>query len=286
MGRLAAEAAAPDPDPEDAGDPRRTLGRRLPAALAAGALVAAGLAALGPEPPLAPAAGGLAGAAAVAVLPRLGWMACALGLVGWLAGAGSDAAGGLALLVALGAAPVPLLLRRARPAAWSAAALAPVLGLAGLAVAFCALAGQARGWTARGALGLLGLWWLLLAEPLAGRTLLLGPAPGTPADLGPARGSARAAAEDVLAPLLSHGALALGAVWALAALVLPWMVRGRSAGADAAGAAAWATGLAAGTAAVAGLLPWEGHPPAVHNLVGSAVVAGILAVLARAVRAS
>ena len=133
---------------------------------------------------------------------------------------------------------------------------------------------------------LLGLWWLLLAEPLAGRVLLLGPAPGTPGDLGPARGSSRAAAEDVLAPLLSHGALAVGAVWALAAVVLPWLVRGRSAGADVAGAAVWATGLAAGTGAVAGLLPWEGDPPAVQNLVGSAVVAGILAVLARAVRAS
>ena len=93
-------------------------------------------------------------------------------------------------------------------------------------------------------------------------------------------------AEDVLGPLLSHGALAVGAVWAVAAIVLPWMVRGRSAGADVAGAAVWSTGLAAGTGAVAGLLPWGGDPPAVHNLVGSAVVAGILAVLARAVRAS
>ncbi|CAA9486619.1 MAG: hypothetical protein AVDCRST_MAG13-1490, partial [uncultured Solirubrobacteraceae bacterium] len=98
--------------------------------------------------------------------------------------------------------------------------------------------------------------------------------------------SARAAAEDVLVPLVSHGALAVGAVWALAAVVLPWIVRGRSAGADLLGAAVWAAGLAAGTGAVAGLLPWAGDPPAVRGLVGSAVAAGILAVLARAVRAS
>jgi len=287
MGRIAARAAGPERSAED-DEPgrRRALGRRLPAALAGGALVAAGLAGLGPDPPLAPAPGGLAAAAAVAVLPRAGWMACAFALVAWLAAARSDAAGGLALLVALAAGPVPLLLRRAAPVAWSAPALAPVLGLAGLAPAFCALAGQAAAWRARAALGALGAWWLLLAEPLSGRVLLLGPSPGTPGDTGPARGSAQAAAEDVLAPLLSHGALALAAVWALAAVVLPWVVRGRSAGADLLGAALWAAGLAATAAAVAAALPWDGGPPAIRNLVGSAVLAGILAVLARAVRAS
>jgi CHASE2 domain-containing sensor protein len=104
--------------------------------------------------------------------------------------------------------------------------------------------------------------------------------------MGPARASAPAAVQDVLAPLLSGGALALGAVWALAAVVLPWVVRGRSAGADVVGAALWAAGLAAAAGAVAAALPWDGSPPAVRGLVASAVVAGILAVLARAVRDS
>ncbi len=288
MGRLTAEVEAHgrDREDEDHGGRARILARRLPAALAAGVLAGAGLAGLGPEPPLAPGAGGLAAAAVVGVLPRAGWMACALALVAWLAAARGDVAGGLALLVALAAAPVPPLLRRAAPAAWSLPALAPVLGLAGLAPAFCALAGQARAWHARAALGVLGLWWLALAEPLLERVLLLGPSPGTPADTGPARESAAAAAQDVLAPLLSHGALALAVVWALAAVVLPWVVRGRSARADVVGAALWAAGLAGGLGAVAAALPWDGGPPSVRGLVGSAVLAGILAVLARAVRAS
>ncbi len=42
----------------------------------------------------------------------------------------------------------------------------------------------------------------------------------------------------------------------------------------------------AAAGAVAAALPWDGSPPAVRGLVASAVVAGILAVLARAVRDS
>ena len=67
--------------------------------------------------------------------------------------------------------------RRARPRpaaaapprhAWSVPALAPLLGLATLAGAYPALAGQARGPLTRAALGALGAWWALLAAPLLG----------------------------------------------------------------------------------------------------------------------
>ena len=51
----------------------------------------------------------------------------------------------------------------------------------GLAGAYPALAGRAPGWAARAALGALGAWWVVLAEPLLERALVLGPAPGTPA---------------------------------------------------------------------------------------------------------
>ena len=45
--------------------------------------------------------------------------------------------------------------------------------------------------------------------------------------------------------------LLLAPLWAAAALVLPWLVRGRSLAVDIVGAATWAAGLAAATAAVA-----------------------------------
>ncbi len=59
-------------------------------------------------------------------------------------------------------------------------AFAPVLGLAGLAGAFPALAGQRATWRARAALAALGFWWLALAEPLLTRRLWLGPPTGVP----------------------------------------------------------------------------------------------------------
>ena len=71
---------------------------------------------------------------------------------------------------------MPLLLYR-RGTTWSLPALAPLLGLAGLAGAFPALAGRARGPLTRAALGALGAWWALLAAPLLGRETLGARAP-------------------------------------------------------------------------------------------------------------
>ena len=242
---------------------------RAGAGALAGALAAAGVDAAGAGPP----AGGLAGAllalgplscalvvaAGVALLPRLAWLAAAAAMIALLAVERPVAAA----LVAAAAAPVPLLLRR-RGTAWSVPALAPALGLAALAGAFPALAGRARAPLARAALGALGAWCALLAEPLLRRPLITGAAPP----------DARNAVDDVLAPLLSSGALLYAAVWALAALVLPWLVRGRWLAADLVGACAWAAATAAATAAVARL---DGAPEP-RGLVAGAVVAGALAV--------
>jgi hypothetical protein len=46
----------------------------------------------------------------------------------------------------------------------------------------------------------------------------------------------------------------LTVLWATAAFVLPWVVRGRSLAADAVAATAWAAALAAATTALAGAL--------------------------------
>jgi eukaryotic-like serine/threonine-protein kinase len=249
--------------------PRTSPRARLLAGAAGGALTSAALAGLGPAAPLSPAAAGAGAAVLVAVLPRAGWLALAAAVAAWLA---DERRAGVVALVVAAALPTALLLRRGG-ALWSAPAAAPALGVAGLAGAWPALAGQAaRPWH-RLALGALGGWWLMLAEALADDRLALGPprAAGAP---GWQAGAGRAL-DDVLLPTLTHGALLVAAVWALAALVLPVVVRGRVFAIDLVGATAWATALGSATQAVA---------PGMRGLVAGAVAAGGLAVAARAIR--
>jgi hypothetical protein len=229
---------------------------RVVAAVLAGGLVAAALAWAGE--PVLPALGAVV---AVAVFPRLGWIVAAVATVAMLAAEHP----GAAVLAAAALAPVPLLLRR-RGTAWSIPALAPLLGFASLAGAYPALAGRARGPLTRAALGALGAWWTLLAASLANKALLI-EVPAAPAD-------ADRALDDVLAPLLSDGALLFALLWALAALLLPWLVRGRWLALDLVAASIWAAALGAGSAAI-GESIGVAEP---RGLIAGAVVAGVLAV--------
>ena len=269
----ALEAAAPLPAP--GGTP---LALRAAAGAAAGLLVALALAELGPEPLGPPAAAGAVAALAVAALPRLGWLAAAVAIVTWLAAAG---AAGPAVLVPVAAVPVAVLLRRTGHL-WSAPAGAPALGAVSLAGAWPALAGQAGWLWHRVALGVLGAWWLVMAEALTGERLAAGPAPGTAA---PATwwDSAADALRDAVAPALSGGALLLAALWGAAAAALPLVVRGRAFALDLVGATAWAAGLASATEAVAEATGGDGTA-GVRGLVAGAVAAGAVAVGARASR--
>jgi serine/threonine protein kinase len=254
--------------------PRTRLAARVAAGATAAAICGASLAWLGPEPALQPAAGASAAGVAILVLPRLGWLLMAGALVIWLA----VAAPGIALLVAVAAAPVALVLPFSG-SSWSLPALAPLLGVAGLAGAWPALAGQAKRWTVRAGLGALGGWWLALAEALTSRRLMSGPAHGV-AVRATWEGSAVDAARDAVWPLLTGGALAVAVLWAIAALLLPVLVRGRSAALDIVGATAWAATLAAATQALAQALVLD--PP--RGLVAAAVAAAAIAVAARALR--
>jgi eukaryotic-like serine/threonine-protein kinase len=259
---------------------RRTLPERLIAALGAAGLTAlGGLGYPGTLPiPVAALAAGVG--VVVFLLPRLGWMAAAIGAIG-IAAAQSDGAGlGVGVVLAAAFLPVPLLLWRA-PAWWSVPAVAPLLGLASLAGAFPALAGQAAtGWR-RAAVGALGAWWLLLAEPLSGRTLLLGHARGVHPRAAWAT-SAPDAVEQVLRPLATSGAVAIVGLWAFAALVLPYLVRGRALAPAALGAAIWAVGLAAGTALVADAV--HAHSGTSTAALLGAALAAPLALVATAAR--
>jgi hypothetical protein len=234
---------------------------RVLAAAGAAALTASALAWLGPEPLVAPGVGAAAAAVACGLLPRLGWIACAVTLVTWL---GVAPAGGLAIVVALSLAPVPLLLRRARGSWWSAPAVAPVLDVIGGGAAWLAVAGQAaRPWH-RAALGALG-WWAVLA----GRVLDRG--------RGAWANDTHGAWHDGVRAVAGNGTiLGVAGVWALAALLLPVFVRGRAFSLDLLGALIWGGALAVGTQALA---------PDVGAAVLGAVLAGVLAVLVRASRA-
>jgi hypothetical protein len=132
-------------------------------------------------------------------------------------------------------------------------------------------------------LGALGYWWLLLAEPLAARTLWL----GSPSPL-PARtaweGSVTVTAVHVLGPLLSLGTLLGALLWAAGALVLPALVRGSSAILDAFAVALWSAALVLAAPALdAGLLA-HGAAASGRGAVLGAVLGALLALAARALR--
>ena len=190
------------------------------------------------------------------------WLACA----SWRsAGRRSPGRPGVALLALAALLPLALLPAqrgdsRASAPAGSACALAPVLGLAGLAGAFPAIAGQASRWRERAALAALGYWWLALAEPLLGRDLWLGQPAGTPARAA-WEGSLSLAAAHVIGPLLTLGVLLGALLWGAGAAVLPWIVRGRSAALDVVAVTVWSAALASAAPALdAGLTAHAAHP--------------------------
>jgi serine/threonine protein kinase len=216
-------------------------------------------------------------------LPRMLWSALAVAAMVWLC-----ATGRAGVAVILAAALVPLAAIPSErisghvPAVFLAGLFAPVLGLAGLAAAFPAVAGQARRWSQRFMLGALGYWWLLLAEPVLARRLWLGP-PATVPPRALWEGSLAGAVAHVVGPLLSPGA-ALGALlWGVGAVLLPWIVRGSRATLDVAAAAVWAAALTIAAPALDAGLSAGSHPLPRGAVLG-AVVGGLIAVGARALR--
>ena len=195
---------------------------------------------------------------------RLSWIAATVATCVWQITAGHS---GIALIVLCATLPLVLLVRRPGPR-WLAAALAPVLGLVGLAGAFPALAGQLARWRSRALLGALGYWWLRLTElPLGG---------------------AVASTAHTVLHLLSVALLLGMALWALAAAILPWLVRGRSAVLDALAAILWAVALVAGWTGIQaldrGLRVTGATLPSPHGVILSASLGALLAVAARALR--
>jgi eukaryotic-like serine/threonine-protein kinase len=217
-------------------------------------------------------------------LPRKFWLACALAAIVWQAWVGRPGAALLLLAALIPLAVLPFDRRSTGGGlGWLACALAPVLGLAGLAGAYPALAGQATRWRERAALGALGYWWLILAEPLLARDLWLGQSPGTPAHAA-WEGSLTAAATHVVGPRLSLGVLLVATLWAAGAVLLPWIVRGSHAVLDLVAATIWSAALLAATPSLAGGLSAHAVHPSPRGAILGAILGGVLAVAARALR--
>ncbi len=158
-----------------------------------------------------------------------------------------------------------------------------MFGLIGLAGAFPAVAGQARAAVERAARGVIGYWWLLLAGPLLGKVLWL-PAPAATPPRAAWEGSISSTAVHVIAPTLTLAALLGALVWAAAATVLPWIVRGRSAALDAFAAAAWAAALALAERALDSRSSASFAHPEPRGVVLAAVAGAVIAIAARAIR--
>ncbi|MGB9184506.1 MAG: hypothetical protein WCB67_10595, partial [Solirubrobacteraceae bacterium] len=204
------------------------------------------------------------------VLPRLGWLTL---LVATGAATAAQGHAGFALLAAV-ALLVPVVLAPLRATVWPLAAGAPALGLLGLAGAWPALAGLAPSVWRRAAIGAGGWIWLQLITPVAGRVLYLSPAPSIP----PAwqwAGSVSATATHVLTPLLRSGILVPAVVWAVAAAVLPWLVRGRSFALDLVRSVAWGASVVLAIPATIAVVHGSSAVPTVHG----AILGGVLAVM-------
>jgi serine/threonine protein kinase len=217
-------------------------------------------------------------------LPRLLWLAAALALAVWQVSAGRAGVALLALAALLPIAALPIGRRdRAGTGGWLACALAPALGAIGLAGAFPAIAGQAPRWRMRAALGALGYWWLVLAEPLLARHLWLGPSVQTPPRAS-WEGSLDSTAVHVIGPLLSVGVLLGATLWACAAVLLPLIVRGRNAALDAVATIVWSAALVAAEPLLDGGLATHSAQPSPRGAILGAVLGGAVALAARALR--
>ena len=202
--------------------PLTPRGQRLVGAVAAAMLTAAAQAGvLGPHSSMAVVVAASLALLGVVIAPRIGWLLLGGAACGALALGGHS---GSAVLLLCALAPVPLLLA-GDPWLWSFAGLAPALGLISLAPAFPAVAARVGGASVRRRVGLAlaGYWWLVVVEVLSNRRLLF----GIPASARARRGwldSPAGAFDHVLAALLALNRLAPALLWAVAVLVLPWLM--------------------------------------------------------------
>jgi hypothetical protein len=215
--RAPESAGAPDP-PADTREhlvevqrtswPERALGAVTGAALATWAATHV----LTPSP-VAPATVALIAGGLLLALPRIGWGALVIATAAVAAGRHD---GGAALAVVV-AGLIPILALPRAGVAWPLPAIAAALGAVGLATAWPSLAARAHNPLRRALLGAGG--WVFVALTAAGVRIAQRPPFGVWSD------SPYEAWHHVLVPIATTGVLLPAAVWALAAVSLPHLVR-------------------------------------------------------------
>ncbi|HWJ50856.1 MAG TPA: hypothetical protein VNR42_07540, partial [Solirubrobacteraceae bacterium] len=115
------------------------------------------------------------------------------------------------------------------------------------------------------------------------RRLWLGAAPGTPTHAA-WEGSIGTTASHVVEPMLGLGVLLGALLWACGALALPWIVRGRTAALDLVAVVMWSAAIAASAPALDAGLSRQPIHPSPHGAILGAVVGGLVALAARALR--
>ena len=167
--------------------------------------------------------------------------AFAIGALGLLAGYP-----GVALVLTLLLAPAALLL--GSPRDWVAPAIAPLLGLIGLAPLFLVFAARHRRPAARAALAGLGWAWCALVAAFAGQALGV----LEPGDAGGWATSAGTAADSLIAPLAGADPLATGLIWIGAAVLLGLVIEFASPALMLLLGLVWSAGLVAALGAIGG----------------------------------
>jgi eukaryotic-like serine/threonine-protein kinase len=247
------------------------LAGRFAAGVAAGGLAVAALQFPEGSPPAPPLLVGTVVAIATMLLPRLAWLAAATAAAVWLVLPENGLHGAaLVLLVCAGASVV------AMPRAgllWSVPALAPLLGAIGLAPLYVVFAGFARTAWRRAGLAAVGFLWLAVAEIATGDTMLFGRPDGSTSRHEWER-SLNAAGDHVLSPLVTTPALLPMAAWVALAVVLPFVVRGRSLTLDLLGVVLWTAGLIASHQAIGRVLDGQDA----RGLAAAAVLGAVAAV--------
>src|SRR4051794_6113074 len=250
---------------------------RAAAGLGAGALTLAGLTSLGPTPDWSPLAAAAIVALLTAIAPRLGWVAGMCVVIGWLGSPSTDREG-TALLLTAAAAPVPLLLPRAG-LWWSVPALAPLLGAAGIAPLYVAIAALAPTPWRRAGVAAAGFLWLLIAEVVTGHNLLFG-VPGGVDPRAAWETSLGGGGTDALFPAIGSTAVLPMVVWAAFAALLPVLVRGRALVLDVLGAGIWAAGLIAAHGALGQIMAPDVPLDTARGAIAGGLLAAVLAVAA------
>jgi hypothetical protein len=246
--------------------------------VATGGLAAAVLAFPDGTPPVSMLAAGAVVTVAALLLPRITWLLAAAASAVWLV-LPQNGLTGAALVLLVAALAAPVLLPRAGML-WSVPALAPLLGLAGLAPLYLVVAGFASTAWRRAGLAAAGFLWLALAEIATGRTLLFGAPRGSTTHHEWER-SIGAATDHVLMPLLKTPALLPAVAWVGLAVALPFLVHARSLTLDLLGAVLWTAALVAAHQAVGRVLADSGQHLEAHGLAAGALL-GAVAVVAAA----